>query len=168
MSGFEGYREQLRALLEAGFSRPPSERALEFLRLVAETDGLYDAALSLPKDPARGYARAQLLTEGDGELAIVVLRPGDKIRAHDHGKYESSDAIVGTLLVVKGSETNTLFRHDGEKIVPIGTTVVNAGEALAIDALMIHSVENRGNDVAVSLHVYLRGQTDPRTMKTMY
>jgi predicted metal-dependent enzyme (double-stranded beta helix superfamily) len=109
-------------------------------------------------DPEQGFGVHLLHEESDHTLAVMALAwlPGRGAPPHNHGTW----AVVAG---VEGDEENVFWKRldDGSRqgyaeIVRQGTRVFGPGEVVSFLADQIHSVNNTGDRVTVSLHVYGR------------
>ena len=153
--GYIEYRERLAELPSAALDAQAVEALKQILRDFARCEDVEGLVQSVEVDAGRGYGRRQLLDFDRGELALVVLHPGQQIGAHDHGIYQDEDAVVGVVMVVEGVERNCFY------------TLSKTGE-LELTANLIHSVENATHERAVSLHAYIHAQNDPATGKRRF
>jgi predicted metal-dependent enzyme (double-stranded beta helix superfamily) len=102
-------------------------------------------------DPA-GYRTQLVHAEPDGSFSIVALvwLPGQVTPIHDHVTW----CVSGVL---QGAEYEELFtvRDNGAALAEVGTNTSGAGDVTGFAPPGdIHRVRNRGEDVAISLHVY--------------
>ncbi|KAF6844461.1 cysteine dioxygenase [Colletotrichum musicola] len=101
-----------------------------------------------------GYTR-NLVDEGNGKsnLLVLVWTPGKGSPIHDHGKAHC------LMKILKGDLTEIRYAFpEGDeeqpmKVISEKTYKENAVAYMA-DELGVHRVCNRGNDFAVSLHLY--------------
>ena len=173
MGGIDPFREQLRELLSGVLAAAQVDELKALLREIAATEFVSELVSTVESDARRGYGRVSLFREGRAELGLVVLRPGERIRPHDHGVYEcdaSSEArIVGLVLVVQGSELNRFYRVTGtDTLEELSARSVVAGEVIELSPEIIHSVENVGDAVVAALHAYIHAQDDPATGKRRF
>jgi predicted metal-dependent enzyme (double-stranded beta helix superfamily) len=89
-------------------------------------------------------------------IALGAWQPGFGVPPHDHGTWT---VVVG----LEGEEHNTLWRRrdDGSRpgfaeIDKLETTRLGPGQVLAMTTEDIHSVDNSGAEVSLTLHVYGR------------
>jgi 3-mercaptopropionate dioxygenase len=100
-------------------------------------------------DPER-YRQHLLHVADDGAFSLVALvwLPGQATPVHDHVCW----CVVG---VYEGEEEEVRYRLDGGRLVTTERLVNTPGEvSVALPPGDIHLVRNRGNGIAVSLHVY--------------
>jgi 3-mercaptopropionate dioxygenase len=133
---------------------PAPEVAARVARALADhlprPDQLLSAA-QLKGDPAR-YQTHPVHVEADGSfsIAVMVWRPGQVTPIHDHVSW----CVTGVLQGIEYEEIFRLAPGDGALVSVIrrendpGTV---AGFAPPGD---IHQVRNRGDGIAVSMHVY--------------
>lgn len=98
------------------------------------------------------YQAHLLHTEPDGSFSILglVWRPGQATPVHDH-------VCWGALGVLQGEEHEDLFtlRDNDTALEVVGTNRNRAGDVVSFTPPGdIHQVSNRGDVVAISLHVY--------------
>ena len=100
------------------------------------------------------YRQHVLHVEPDGSFSIVALvwLPGQETPVHDHVSW----CVVG---VHRGEEHETIYELAGGEADPhlviTGRTISPAGSVAAlVPPGDIHHVENGGEAVAVSLHIY--------------
>jgi predicted metal-dependent enzyme (double-stranded beta helix superfamily) len=97
---------------------------------------------------AECYTRHNLHTEQDFSITAVVWRPGQGTEIHDH-------LVWCSFVVLEGAETETLYGVDGDRLVRLGTRQRPAGSVSGVAPPDdIHRVENTGDSVAITLHVY--------------
>jgi predicted metal-dependent enzyme (double-stranded beta helix superfamily) len=99
-------------------------------------------------------------------IALGAWQPGHGVPPHDHGTWT---VVVG----LEGEEHNTLWRRrdDGSRpgfaeIDKLDTTRLGPGQVIAMTTEDIHSVDNSGNAVSYTLHVY--GQNLAATGRRQY
>jgi len=96
------------------------------------------------------YRQHLLHVADDGSFSVVALvwLPGQATPVHDHLSW----CVVG---VHEGAEYETRYRLVGDRLVTAGTAVAHVGDVAGLlPPGDIHKVENAGNGLAVSLHVY--------------
>jgi predicted metal-dependent enzyme (double-stranded beta helix superfamily) len=101
-----------------------------------------------------GYRQHILHVEPDGSFSVVSLvwLPGQETCIHDHVSW----CVVG---VYRGQEHETVYDEAGGKrdphLIVTGNHVNPAGSVAAlVPPGDIHHVENAGNGLAVSIHIY--------------
>ena len=104
-------------------------------------------------DPLR-YRQHVLHVEADGSFSIVSLvwLPGQATPIHDHVSW----CVVG---VHRGREFETRYRivpqNGVDALIEVGRSVNETGSSVALAPPGdIHAVANRGDGLAISLHVY--------------
>ena len=155
--GLESYVGDLRAI-SAETDDP--QRIIERVRLLAQRMVENSDAWLKPEhyqyDEKMGAGLTLLHEEDDHSLAVIVVswRPGVVAPPHDHGTWA---VIAG----VDGEETNAFWKRldDGSRegyaeLAKTGEKGFGQGEVLAMLPGAIHSVENRTDQVTVSLHTY--------------
>lgn len=100
------------------------------------------------------YRQHILHVEPDGSFSVVALvwLPGQATPVHDHVSW----CVVGvhsgeeheTIYELAGGETDPHLLVTGHTISPVGSV------AALVPPGDIHHVENGGEDIAVSLHIY--------------
>jgi predicted metal-dependent enzyme (double-stranded beta helix superfamily) len=107
-------------------------------------------------DPEQGMGFHLLHEEPDHTLAVFAIcwLPGRGVGPHNH---KSWSIVVG----VDGAETNTFWKRldDGTRpghaeLERAAERPIGEGEVVALDGEEIHSVQNVGDTVSLSLHVY--------------
>lgn len=141
-------------LLDRAFVRA-AEPAMR--QLLSEGDFLPDEATQ-PSD--KGYARHLLYRDPGGRFSIaaMVWQPAQGTPIHDHdGTWGMIGMVQGGLEVMNyfsdGEDIRpgvVSLRHDAPHTPQAGTTECVCGCA------DIHVVNNRSNEIAISLHVYAR------------
>jgi predicted metal-dependent enzyme (double-stranded beta helix superfamily) len=95
-----------------------------------------------------GYTRHTLHAEAAFSVSAVVWRPGQVTEIHDH-------LVWCSFIVVRGTETETLYGLDGDSLVEMGRRRRPAGSVSGVAPPDdIHRVGNTGDEVAITLHVY--------------
>jgi hypothetical protein len=123
-----------------------TQRVLEFIeRAVRDASGLL-APLELTDLPGmRTMYRADDLT-----ILHVVWAPKMDVPAHDHRMW----AVIG---VYRGCEINRYWCRRplaAQGLQSTGTATLHAGEAVMLEADVIHSVTNPLDRATVAIHVY--------------
>ena len=80
-------------------------------------------------------------------IESFVWRPGQKTSIHNHKCL----CVAG---VMQGLEIETRYKLKGQYVVPEVITRMESGQISVLKTEDIHSVQNEGPDVAISLHVY--------------
>ncbi|WP_410602941.1 cysteine dioxygenase [Amycolatopsis sp. lyj-90] len=97
---------------------------------------------------AGGYTRNTLHAESTFSITALVWRPGQLTEIHDH-------LVWCTFLVLQGTETETIFDIDGDRLVRTAQRQRPAGSVSGVAPPDdIHQVHNTGDTVAITLHVY--------------
>jgi 3-mercaptopropionate dioxygenase len=141
----------VRLELDAG---PPTARTITAV-MGAVSEAIEDPDLLQPEQRVpdlERYRQHVLHVEEDGSFSVVALvwNPGQATPIHDHRAW----CVVG---VIEGEESEVRFRPgpDGNSLVPTCTAINRAGSVQGlVFADEIHYVANRGESLAVSLHVY--------------
>ena len=109
-------------------------------------------------DPEQGVGLHLLHEEDNHDLAVFAIAwaPGRGVEAHNHKTWAVVSGIEG-----QEHETNYKRLDDGSKpgfadLVPTKAETLYPGTAVCCLPEDIHSVENNGDKVAVSLHTYGR------------
>jgi predicted metal-dependent enzyme (double-stranded beta helix superfamily) len=89
-----------------------------------------------------------------GRYSIVALvwKPGQATPVHDHRCW----CVVGVWRGLEAETTYELFGQDDPYVVPVGSTVSMPGDVsvLVPPDEDVHRVENCGETLAISVHVY--------------
>jgi predicted metal-dependent enzyme (double-stranded beta helix superfamily) len=94
------------------------------------------------------YSRLTLHCERDFSVAAVVWRPGQITEIHDH-------LVWCSFMILQGEETETLYGFDGDRVVEVGVVQRPTGSVSGVAPPDdIHRVQNLGDSVAITLHVY--------------
>ena len=102
----------------------------------------------LPKDE---YHRKLLHSGGGYEVLLLVWPEGSETLPHNHG----SPASHGVIRILKNNLGNSIYRKNGDKIMPVEEQVFREGDLIEIPNEMIHSMGNCSQKgFSVSLHVY--------------
>ncbi|MER6664962.1 cysteine dioxygenase family protein [Amycolatopsis japonica] len=95
-----------------------------------------------------GYTRTTLHAESAFSIVGLVWRPGQLTEIHDH-------LVWCTFLVLQGTETETIFDIDDDRLVRKAQRQRPAGSVSGVAPPDdIHQVHNAGDTVAITLHVY--------------
>ncbi|MEU8413430.1 cysteine dioxygenase family protein [Amycolatopsis japonica] len=95
-----------------------------------------------------GYTRTTLHAESAFSIVALVWRPGQLTEIHDH-------LVWCTFLVLQGTETETIFDIDDDRLVRKAQRQRPAGSVSGVAPPDdIHQVHNAGDTVAITLHVY--------------
>jgi 3-mercaptopropionate dioxygenase len=118
---------------------------------------LADPALLEPRhcEPAEDRYRQHLVhVHPHGRYSIVALvwKPGQATPIHDHRCW----CVVGVWRGLEAETTYELYGDVDPYVVPAGSTVFGPGEVsvLVPPDEDVHRVENCGESIAISLHVY--------------
>ena len=107
-------------------------------------------------DPEQGFGFELLHEEPDHTLVVALLTwlPGRITPPHDHGTW-------GVIVGIEGEEINTFWRRvddgsqEGYVVIEKESEVqLLPGTSLVLMPRSIHSIENRGDRINVSLHTY--------------
>lgn len=94
------------------------------------------------------YTRHTLHAESAFSISAVVWRPGQVTEIHDH-------LVWCSFMVIQGSESETLYDIEGGRLVEVGRCRRETGSVSGVAPPDdIHRVENTGDSVAITLHVY--------------
>jgi predicted metal-dependent enzyme (double-stranded beta helix superfamily) len=94
------------------------------------------------------YARHTLHTEASFSISAVVWRPGQVTEIHDH-------LVWCSFVILQGVETETIFDFDGGRLVEVGRSQRGPGSVTGVAPPEdIHMVDNTGDTIAITLHVY--------------
>lgn len=145
-------------------------RALHAGATGEEVRRIAELAVSDPAAVARALgasSRAGLFPlHQSAELTIlnVVWAPGMSIFPHDHRMW-------AVIAVYEGQEANTFFARTAGGLVPAGKKVLNAGDAVLLDARTVHAVTNPLATFTAALQIYggdffgvARSEFDPETL----
>lgn len=95
-----------------------------------------------------GYTRHTLHTESAFSISAVVWRPGQITEVHDH-------LVWCSFAVIQGAETETLYGFEGDRLVEVGVVERPSGSVSGVAPPDdTHRVQNTGDEVAITLHVY--------------
>jgi predicted metal-dependent enzyme (double-stranded beta helix superfamily) len=98
--------------------------------------------------PAQPVLRVSVWTDEPGLcVAVLISPPGFTFPPHEH----LMPSVVG---VFSGVEENIYYRRSGRGLVEIGRRRVDAGQAVAHDEDVIHSISNGSHDALGAIHVY--------------
>ena len=123
-----------------------AEHAAAELMAHAPDIGLIPPALRAG-DPERLSSHV-LHAESGFSVVALVLGPGQQTTIHDHLAW-------GTVAVLSGAETETMYAVSGSALTTIGRSVNVAGSVTAFAPPGdIHRVRNDADVPAISLHVY--------------
>jgi predicted metal-dependent enzyme (double-stranded beta helix superfamily) len=108
------------------------------------------------------YIRHTLHTESAFSILAVVWRPGQVTEIHDH-------LVWCSFMVLQGGETETLYDIDGDRLVQVGRRHRPTGSVSGVAPPDdIHQVENTGDAVAITLHVYGADLSDGTSVRRTY
>jgi predicted metal-dependent enzyme (double-stranded beta helix superfamily) len=118
-----------------------------------EVRKLMDAAFADPqavKAATPEFAEDDVILFEDDKVSIWHCRfqPGLHVPPHDH----QTPAIIG---LYEGTERNSFYEVDGDRLVLKGSKESKPGDVLAIGSEGIHSVEAVGDVPCIGIHVYL-------------
>ncbi|XXG98116.1 hypothetical protein Hte_004436 [Hypoxylon texense] len=129
---------------------------VEALTLIMEryTSNKEDWSTYAMADPDMAYTR-NLVDEGNGKanLLVLVWTPGKASPIHDHGNAHC------LMKILQGRLTETRYEFpDGDKEKQMElkseTELAENKVAYMADELGLHCMSNKGNNYAVSLHLY--------------
>ena len=134
-------------------------------------DGSWFKERMMATDSEMGVGISMLHEEDDHSLTVIAVAWGEgdlKVPPHDHGTW----AVVAG---VKGVERNTLWERqdDGShndpnyaEVAIVSHTDVSLGDVISMSPADIHTVDNVGEGVSLSLHTY--GQNPNTTDRYQY
>jgi len=138
------------------------ERAIEQIARRAVLDGAaVSRALGEPSNPGifPMYQSAELT------ILNIVWAPGMSIHPHDHRMW-------AVIAVYEGREENTFYERTAAGLRRTGSTSVAAGDAVLLDANVIHAVTNPLRKFTAALQIYggdffnvVRSEFDPTTLE---
>jgi predicted metal-dependent enzyme (double-stranded beta helix superfamily) len=109
-----------------------------------------------------GYTRHTLHTESAFSVSAVVWRPGQVTEIHDH-------LVWCSFMVLQGAESETLYDFEGDRLVEVGRLLRPAGSVSGVAPPDdTHRVENTGDTVAITLHVYGADLSRGTSVRRMY
>jgi predicted metal-dependent enzyme (double-stranded beta helix superfamily) len=128
-------------------------RAADLLAPALEDDALLAAAHQEPFDDRYRQHVVRVHPEGRYSIVALVWRPGHATPVHDHRCW----CVVGVWRGVERETTYDLQSADGREWLAVReTTICRPGDvsALVPPDEDIHLVENAGDQLAISVHVY--------------
>ena len=150
---------ETRAILAAGpLTRDSLEQIKTALTVLSDRTELWGEVDFASPDPAEKQNRFQIAQDAGTGLTLYlnVMRPGKKIPPHNHTTWACISAV-------EGAEINTIYTRTDDGSVPGRASLreeqvveLKPGNALAMLADDIHSVEIRGTEVIRHLHFYGR------------
>ena len=94
-----------------------------------------------------GNAHQLFYRSPEFSLLKVCFPNGRRTPPHDHGTW-------AVILVLRGQEKNTLYRHENGALRKAGEKVLSPGSILTMRADTPHVVECLGDSPSIGLHVY--------------
>jgi predicted metal-dependent enzyme (double-stranded beta helix superfamily) len=141
-----------RAVHRGGSSKERAESVVDVLRIALHHPRLLPAEHR--RSSAESYRTNIVHTAADGSFSLVALvwLPGQQTPIHSHLSW----CVVG---VYEGEELETSYRRTGRlgdaSVAAVGTQRFRRGDVSWLSGGSdIHRVENGGDGLAVSLHVY--------------
>lgn len=119
-----------------------------------DADWVEDEYLQVDKDA--GFRVSTLHEEPDHTLAVFAVSwtPGMGVGPHDHGTWAVVGGIRGQERNVNWQRTDDGARAGHAELERFSEVTAGAGDVMCFRTGDIHSVDNVGDDVALSLHVY--------------
>ncbi|MBV1905657.1 MAG: hypothetical protein KUG75_06240 [Pseudomonadales bacterium] len=165
------YVSDLRRLRSEGLVDNAMAEAVKPLAKKLAEDGswLTEKMSSINSD--MGVGISVLHEEHDQSLNVIVVAWGEKdlhVPPHDHGTW----AVVAG---VRGIERNTLWdrQDDGShedpdyaEVAAVSHTDISLGDVISMETRHIHTVDNIGEGISLSLHTY--GQNPNTTERFQY
>lgn len=150
----------------ANSSDPQAAVRAEMEALTGDLSGLADTLSYLPG--TGGNANQAFFRAPNLSLLKVNFPNGRRTPPHNHGTW-------ATILLLSGSEKNTLYRRTAdEQLERDREVVLEPGSVISIPANMAHVAECIGDEPAIGLHIYGanvlgidRLMWDPETLKAM-
>jgi predicted metal-dependent enzyme (double-stranded beta helix superfamily) len=130
----------------AGESVDPLHAARQVLADLGGDIGAVDRALEYIPGVG-GNARQVFYRSQQMTLLKVCFPNGRRTPPHDHGTWAA-------ILVLRGQEKNTLYRHEGGALRKAGEKVLSPGSILTMRADTAHVAECIGDSPTIGLHVY--------------
>lgn len=124
-------------------------------------DGAWFHEKMLTIDDTLGVGITTLHEEDDHSLTVIAVAWSDKdlkVPPHDHGTW----AVVAG---VRGIERNTLWERqdngshedpDYVEVAPVSELDISLGDVICMGSGAIHTVDNVGEGISLSLHTYGR------------
>jgi cysteine dioxygenase len=94
------------------------------------------------------YKRNLVLETDSVQLLVLCWKPGQGSKIHDHGNSNCG------IRVLCGNADETLYGGTVAEPVELSTKQHGVGDVTANDGKLIHKVENRSEDLLVTLHIY--------------
>jgi predicted metal-dependent enzyme (double-stranded beta helix superfamily) len=125
--------------------------ALREIASVLATGDLSDAEVaSLARtDPSKPYGRRVVIDTDRLEGMVAQWTRGVPCAPHDHG------GASGAVRVLRGEAVHTVWRVEGDDLVPVRTHRATPGDVLRCGPSMVHSMVDGGaSEPLVTLHLY--------------
>lgn len=110
----------------------------------------------LKVDEKTGFRVSTLHQEPDHTLAVLAVSwtPGMGVGPHDHGTWAVVGGVQGKERNVNWQRTDDGGRKGYADLEAFSEVTAGAGDVMCFRTGDIHSVDNAGDGVALSLHVY--------------
>ena len=131
---------------KAGDSANPMAAAREVLDALSEDVAAIERALDYVSGTG-GNAGQVFYRSPEMTLLKVCFPNGRRTPPHDHGTW-------ATILLLSGSEKNTLYRRENGALRKAGEVTLAPGAILPMRAETVHVAECLGDRPAIGLHVY--------------
>lgn len=109
-------------------------------------------------NPEQGFGISLLHEEPDHSLAVFIVAwlPGRGTPPHNHGTWAIVSGIKGYEHNIRWRREKGVWKPGSAKLTRVGEAVIGPGESISFLPADIHSVINKSEEVAISLHVYGR------------
>jgi 3-mercaptopropionate dioxygenase len=148
-----GLTRSLDALVDAGLDDAVvAARAGALLRPALADPGLLEPRHCEPAEDRYRQHLVHVHPEGRYSIVALVWKPGQATPIHDHRCW----CVVGVWRGVEAETSYELHGADDPYVVPVGSAVFEPGDVsvLVPPDEDVHRVENCGESLAISLHVY--------------
>ncbi len=109
-------------------------------------------------DPGQGFGTHLLHEEDDHSLAVFIFAwlPGRGTPPHDHRTWAVVTGIDGTETNIDWRRLDDGSRPGYAEIEQTGSHTLGPGDTDTLTSAQIHTVQNDGDAVTISLHIYGR------------
>jgi predicted metal-dependent enzyme (double-stranded beta helix superfamily) len=126
------------------------EAARAYLQAAIQQYGADDIIRALQEKVPPGSTIGEMIVHVSPTLTLLYARLPPRIQSGIHN--HTVCACIGQL---RGNEVNRLYERSADgRLRETSQMTVRAGEAIALHADVIHSIENPGDEEAHALHIY--------------